>query len=128
MLLFNWKKVVRESRHSNAELLKIMSYLTFKPTIYSINDPYFKYTEIDWSGGNFLINPKPLFINRKRFPDKQIVEYIGLASLRNYSEYVALGETTLDLIICPDREDLINNNRLLQLKNGKIYFLYEEAH
>jgi len=127
MLLFNWKKVLKESRRSNAELLKIMTYLTFRPKIYSLYDPFLEYSFKDWSGNSFLRNPEPLFINRKRFPDKQIVEYIGLASLRNYSEFVMTGKLTLDLLACAGKEDLIDNNRLLLLKDGEIHFLYEEA-
>ncbi len=127
MLLFNWKQVLRESRRSNAELLKIMTYLTFKPKIYSKYDMYYKYSTVNWSGSSFLRNPKPLFIHRKSFPDKQIVEYIGLASLRNYPEYVMQGILTLDLLACSRKEDLINNNRLLSIENGEIHFLYEEA-
>jgi hypothetical protein len=126
MILFSWKKVLRESGYSTRELLKIMSYITFKPEIYSINDINFRYATKDWSGDCFLLNPKPLFVYRKRFRDKHIVEYIRLASQRSYAEYLSFGTVTLDFLALPEKEDLINNNSLLKLHNDLVYFRFEK--
>ena len=82
---------------------------------------------VDYSGDSFLINPKLLLRNRKNHKDIHIVEYIGLASLRNYSDYVVTSNKTLDLLACVGKEDLIKNNSLLHIADGKVYFKYEEA-
>ena len=127
MIFYNWKLILRESKYSIRELLKTMKYITFKPQIYNEEDPFYSHSQIDWSGESFLLNPKLLFINRPKHLDKHLVEYIALASLRNYGNYVSFNDLTLDLLICKDREDLINKNSLLLIKDEKVYFRYEEA-
>ncbi len=126
MLLYNFKKVLRESNYSGHRFLELIKYLTYKPK-YPRNKLELARAEIDWSGNNFLINPKLLLNNRCKYKDIHIVEYIGLASLRNYSDYVVTGNKTLDLLACIGKEDLIKNNRLLRISDGKVYFRYEEA-
>ena len=59
--------------------------------------------------------------------DKEVAEYAGVASYRNYHEYKKSGDTTLDLLYLPVSEDIINNNRLLKLRGDKIHFLFEET-
>ena len=126
MLIFNFKKVLKESNYSGHKFLRIIKYLTYKP-----KHPYNSFeaikASIDYSGDSFLINPKLLLRNRKDHKDLHIVEYIGLASLRNYSDYVVRGTKTLDLLACVGKEDLIKNNSLLRITDGKVYFKYEEA-
>jgi hypothetical protein len=101
--------------------------MTYKPLPYSDLDPYYKISKINWTGHSFLINPKDLFYYRYKYKDVEIVEYIGLASLRSYAEYKVMNTTTLDLLACLEKENLINNNSLLYIKNDKVHFIYEEA-
>lgn len=125
MVLFNFRKILIESGRSGHEFLRIFKYVTYKPKfLYGRNKTY---AEKDWSGNSFLINPKLLLRNRKNHKDMHIIEYIGLASLRNYSDYAVRGTTTLDLLACYGKEDIINNNSLLYTENGKLHFKYEEA-
>ncbi len=126
MVLFNFKTILKHSKYSTNEFLSIFRYITFKPKT-AFNEKEAKRARVNWSGGSYLINPRLLLRNRGRYPDKQVVEYIALASLRNYSDYKIMGVKTLDLLACAGKEDLINNNRLLRLADGKVYFKYEEA-
>ena len=67
-----------------------------------------------------------LFIQRNLYSDREIVEYAGVASFRNYNNYVRTKDTTLDLIMYPLDESIIENNRLLWIEDDKIHFKFEE--
>jgi hypothetical protein len=73
-----------------------------------------------------LLNPKPLFIQRRRYSDSEIAQYAGVASLRNYFEYQKTKDTRLDLLHFTGDEDSIKNNRLLKIEGDYIRFLFEE--
>lgn len=89
-------------------------------------DPLYKYYQTDFNGESFMHNPDELIDNAFRWTRKEVAEYIGLASFRNYSNYSFTGDKTLDLFHSPVDQDTINNNRLLRIKDGRIYFYYEE--
>ena len=54
------------------------------------------------------------------------MQYAGVASFRNYNNYVRTKDTTLDLIMYPLDESIIENNRLLWIEDDKIHFKFEE--
>lgn len=89
-------------------------------------DPLYPYYQKDFTGESFMLNPDELIDNAFRWTRREIAEYIGLASYRNYSHYKTTGDKTLDLFHSPVDQDTINKNRLLRIKNGRIYFYYEE--
>jgi hypothetical protein len=91
-----------------------------------VYDPVYKYYYIDFSGKSFLANPDLLLYNRYKWRDKELADYIGLASFRNTGEYLATKKVTLDLAHSPLGQDAINNNRLLRIDRGEIHFLYED--
>lgn len=127
MILFNFKKVLQHSNKSCNRFIKIIRYITYRPIPYSKQDDNLIFSRINWRGNSFLLNPKKLLRERKRYTDLEIYEYIALASRRNYAEYRVLGKTTLDLDLCIDKESIILKNRLLQIKNGQVHFKFEEA-
>ena len=43
----------------------------------------------------------------RSYSDKEVAEYAGVASFRNYHNYVNSKDTTLDLLECPISEDII---------------------
>ena len=57
----------------------------------------------------------------------ELAEYIALASYRNYANYKAMNIKTLDHLMVNITRSEIENNRLLTLREGKIYFLWEET-
>lgn len=128
LIFFNWRKIYLLCDKSSIEILKVIRYLTLKPKILTKKHRYYRISKVDWRGHSFLLNPKPLFENRHKYDDLEIVHYIGLASLRNYGEYKISGKKTLDLLACLGKEDIINNNRLLYVENNQVHFIYEEAH
>ena len=63
----------------------------------------------------------------RSYSDKEVAEYAGVASFRNYHYYVNSKDTTLGLLECPISEEIIKANRLLEIKEGRIHFLFEET-
>lgn len=73
-----------------------------------------------------MLNPYELLKYAFKYTPKEVAQYIGLASFRNYSEYSVTGDKSLDLFHSPVDQDTINQNRLLRILDGRIYFYYEE--
>ena len=126
MLFYNWEKILRESKGSVKDIMTILNILTYKLPPVNRYDRKFKFWTKSFHGNSFLVNPKPIFIQRRRYSDSELVQYAGIASLRNYFEYQKNKDTTLDLLHFTGNEDSIKNNRLLRIENGRIHFLFEE--
>ena len=127
MIYFDWKKILEASNGNVADIITIMRIITFKITPKNYYDKTFKFYEKNFHGSSFLLNPKDLLEKGRAFSDKEVAEYVGVASFRNSYEYVKTKDTTLDLIFCQVSEDIITKNRLLDIRDGKIHFKYEET-
>jgi len=121
--------VLIKSGHSAKKIVEIIDYITFRPIPSLFTDPVKNYVLIDWSGSSFLLRPKELLRAGYggKYSKKEMAQYIWLASLRNYSEYLITNKLSLDLLACLGKEDLINNNSLLQLVDDQVHFRFEEA-
>jgi hypothetical protein len=126
MLFYNWEKVKRESNGSVKDILTILHILTYKLPPVNRHDRIYKFWTKNFHGHSFLLNPKPLFIQRRRYSDSEIAQYAGVASLRNYFEYQKTKDTRLDLLHFTGDEDSIKNNRLLKIEGDYVRFLFEE--
>ena len=127
MILFDWKKIHKWYGGSVREILTIVHLLTYRLPPANKKDPSYKYYGINFAGESFLVHPEKLFRTRRQYRDKELAEYIALASLRSYGEYKAFKTTTLDFLACKGKEDVINKNRLLHLQDDKVHFKYEEV-
>ena len=127
MIYFDWKKILEASNGNVANIITIMRIITFKITPKNYYDKTFKFYEKNFHGSSFLLNPKDLLEKGRAFSDKEVAEYVGVASFRNSYEYAKTKDTTLDLIFSQVSEDTINQNRLLEIRDGKIHFKYEET-
>ena len=127
MIYFDWKKILEASNGNVANIITIMRIITFKITPKNYYDKTFKFYEKNFHGSSFLLNPKDLLEKGRAFSDKEVAEYVGVASFRNSYEYAKTKDTTLDLIFCQVSEDIITKNRLLDIRDGKIHFKYEET-
>jgi len=126
MLLYNWKKIKKESNGNVKDILTILHILTYKLPPVNRHDRIYKFWQKSFHGHSFLINPEPLFIQRRRYSDSEIAQYAGIASLRNYYEYQNTKDTTLDLFLFTGNQDIIENNRLLWIEDDSIHFKFEE--
>ena len=127
MIYFDWKKILEASNGNVANIITIMRIITFKITPKNYYDKTFKFYEKNFHCSSFLVNAKDLLEKGRAFSDKEVAEYVGVASFRNPYEYVKTKDTTLDLIFCQVSEDIITKNRLLDIRDGKIHFKYEET-
>lgn len=126
MLLYNWKKIKKESNGNVKDILTILHILTYKLPPVNRHDRIYKFWQKSFHGHSFLVNPEPLFIQRRRYSDSEIAQYAGIASLRNYYEYQNSKDTTLDLFLFTGNQDIIENNRLLWIEENSIHFKFEE--
>ena len=127
MIYFDWKKILEATNGNVGDIITILRIITFKITPKNYYDKTFKFYEKNFHGSSFLLNPKDLLEKGRAFSDKEVAEYVGVASFRNSYEYVKTKDTTLDLIFCQVSEDTINQNRLLDIRDGKVHFKYEET-
>jgi len=126
ILLYSWKKLLKEGGHSSKRLLTLFEYLVFKRLPKNRFDPTYQFMGKSFSGDSFLVQPELLILNRNKWRDKELADYIGLASFRNLAEYRLTKKVTLDLAHSPVGKDIINNNRLLRIADDEIHFLYED--
>ena len=123
MLLFDWNKIVKESGGKAKKALNIVHHITFATIPKNRKDIVYSFYGKDFSGSSFLINPEKIFYHFKQYTTTEWIEYIRLASMRNYSNYRVSGETSLATYI----HKHTNNNRLLIVKDNKIFFMFEDA-
>ena len=127
MIYFDWKKILEASNGNVADIITIMRIITFRITPKNYYDKTFRFYEKSFHGSSFLVNAEDLLQEGRAYSDKEVAEYVGVASFRNYYEYKKTKDTTLDLIFCQVSEDTINQNRLLDIRDGKVHFKYEET-
>ena len=127
MLLFDWNKIVKISKGNVGDIIQILRIITYKIPSKNYYDKTFKFYKYKFGGKSYLLNPKDLLERGRAFSDKEVAEYAGVASFRNYHNYVNTKDTTLDFLMSPISEEIINNNRLLELKEGRVHFMFEET-
>ena len=127
MIYFDWKKILEASNGNVADIITIMRIITFRITPKNYYDKTFRFYEKSFHGSSFLVNAEDLLQEGRAYSDKEVAEYVGVASFRNYYEYKKTKDTTLDLIFCQVSENTINQNRLLEIRDGKIHFKYEDT-
>ena len=80
-----------------------------------------------YPGLSFLINYHDLKLNYKFYNKTDVVDYIIMASYRDYNYAVAYDDYTIDWDLVPLTKDKIKSNKLIWSNNGKIFFMYEES-
>ena len=126
MVFYNWKKILKESNGKVGDILTILDILTYKKLPVNRKDRRFRFWQKSFHGDSFLLQPEALLVQRARYSDKEIAQYAGIASLRNYFDYQSRKNTTLDLMHYTGNENIINQNRLLWIENDRVHFKFEE--
>jgi len=127
MLLFNWNEIMKVSKGDVGDIIQILRIITYKIKPKNYYDRTFKFYKYKFGGSSFILNPKDLLEHGRGYSDKEVAEYAGVASFRNYHEYLKTKDTTLDFLMSPISEEIITKNRLLELKDGRVHFLFEET-
>jgi len=131
MLLYNWKKVYNVSKGDLKSCYLIMEMLTKNITPTNKYDSLYYFSGFDFKGESFLVHPDVLFFNAYKYSLRELGVYFSLASMRPLSNYLATKETTLDTLLLPEDEIIlqsIEDTRLLSVdEEGNLHFLYEEV-
>ena len=123
-LFYNIRLLEQFSQGNPSSMLELLKNWYDKKLIAkNSKDPY---KPRNLQGTNFLLYPEK-FLNDKTTDIYFKIQYLRLASLRNYADYKLTGQTYLDITLYPDiNKQAIANNPLIQIINTKIYFKYEE--
>lgn len=107
MIFFNYEKLFLASRGDSKTIVK---HFINKST----------------TGINWIINETPIVTGM--FDDRVLAEYIGLCSLRNFSDFALFKNKDLDIFMIPDwiPDQVISENPLVKIENTKLIFLFEE--
>ena len=127
MITYDWKKIWWKSEADPSKILDIIEYLAYKPIPKNKYDNVMHFVDIDWSGISFILHPEPIIQYRIKQYEKELAEYVALASFRSLAEYKATKRTTLYLEESPLTITSLNDNRFLTLENDTIHFRWEEA-
>ena len=125
MIKYNWEKILEITEGDAGSIILIVHMLAYPRVPYNFRDPTYKYYGQSFEGLSYLLNPKKLLKHRKSYSNREIAEYVGVASYRNIHDYNETGETTLPLINLPMLAEIFENNRLLHFKDGMVHFKYE---
>jgi len=126
MIRYSLKKILKKAGTSSKRILLAFKAHASSRMPRNRFDPIYAYSQMDFSGESYMLNPHELIEYSFKWKPKEVAQYIGLASYRNYSEYILNNDKTLDLFHSPVDQDTINNNSLLRIHNGRIHFYYEE--
>jgi hypothetical protein len=114
IIFYSWRKIIE---HTKGDIYNTL--VTFKSFI---SKPVPK----DFQGKSFIINLEGLLGSSSS--DVEKIEYILLASLRNYFDYKYQNDAKLYLYFSDISLERISKNKLLTIDNDYIKFKYEENH
>ena len=127
MLFYDWKKMFEASEGNPLALFVIFKMLVNEEIPRNKYDDIYKYAGKHFNGQSFLIHPDVLLYNAYKYEYREIAQYLAVASMRPYADYLVTGETSLDLLQCEIEQEFFEDNSLLRIEDGKVYFLYEEV-
>ena len=129
MFLFDWPKIYDASKGNVVEIVRIFRMIVEKQIPKNKYDPIFRYSQKDFSGINFMLHPDVLLYHSFKYKYREIAQYIGLCALRSAADFLSTQDPSLERVLMPglSPERIIENNRLLQIDDDRVYFRYEEV-
>ena len=127
MIFYNWAKMYRLLGTSSSDIVTLIAYLTYPHLPKNYYDSVNRWANEDWSGDSYLLHPEKIITNRKEFKDRELAQYVALASFRSFAEYQATNKRSLDTLESPVPKEFIYQHRLLTLVENEIYFHWEEV-
>jgi len=123
MIQYDWNRVKKQADNKSKNIILIISAITWPTNMPSIAQKRINpFLNKDFFGDSFLLYPEKLLEHKYVIPNKEIVEYIALASRRSIAEYSWNGTKTLDIRLAPF---IPENNRLITIENSTVHFKYE---
>lgn len=81
-------------------------------------------------GSSFILNEDIVIWNTHHLAPQQLAEYLGILSIRSYSNYLVSGDTSLDIqLLYPwIPREVVETNPLIAIKQNKLIFIEEIKH
>ena len=129
MFLFDWPKIYDASKGNVVEIVRIFRMIVEKQIPKNKYDPIFRYSQKDFSGLSFMLHPDVLLHHSFKYKYREIAQYISLCALRSAADFISTQDPSLEMVLMPglSPEKIIENNRLLQVEDDRVYFRYEEV-
>jgi hypothetical protein len=127
VIFYNWAKMYDETNGNCSQIITLLAYITYPTLPRNRYDPLYRLSLKNWTGDSFLLHPEKLIINRPKSKDRELAQYVALASFRSYAEYQATGKLSLNMLLSPVSTETIDNNSLLSRLDDEIFFCWEEV-
>ena len=129
MFLFDWPKIYDASKGNVVEIVRIFRMIVEKQIPKNKYDPIFRYSQKDFSGISFMLHPDVLLHHSFKYKYREVAQYISLCALRSAADFISTQDPSLEMILMPglSPEKVIENNRLLEIDEDRVYFRYEEV-
>ena len=129
MFLFDWSKIYDASKGNVVEIVRIFRMIVEKQIPKNKYDPIFRYSQKDFSGISFMLHPDVLLHHSFKYKYREVAQYISLCALRSAADFISTQDPSLEMILMPglSPEKVIENNRLLEIDEDRVYFRYEEV-
>jgi len=128
IFLYDWKKIFDTADKNPLSIFVIFRMMVEGQIPKNKYDKIFEYSKKTFVGESFLINPEDLLFYSYKYSYREIAQYLALASLRSYADYLATGDASLDLRKVEVDRELFEDNRLLYIiDDKKLHFMYEEV-
>lgn len=129
MFLFDWPKIYDASEGNVVEIVRIFRMIVEKQIPKNKYDPIYRYSQKDFSGISFMLHPDVLLYHSFKYKYREVAQYISLCALRSSADFISTQDPSLDVVLMPglSPEKIIENNRLLEIDEDRVYFRYEEV-
>ena len=129
MFLFDWPKISDASKGNVVEIVRIFRMIVEKQIPKNKYDPIFRYSQKDFSGISFMLHPDVLLHHSFKYKYREVAQYISLCALRSAADFISTQDPSLEMVLMPglSPEKVIENNRLLEIDEDRVYFRYEEV-
>ncbi len=129
MFLFDWPKIYDASKGNVVEIVRIFRMIVEKQIPKNKYDPIFRYSQKDFSGISFMLHPDVLLHHSFKYKYREVAQYISLCALRSAADFISTQDPSLEMVLMPglSPEKVIENNRLLEIDEDRVYFRYEEV-
>lgn len=119
MMFFDYEKIYLLSRGNSDLIVKLFNRMLTEPEAHKL-----------LVGSSFILNELVISDNSRKLPNRQLAEYLGLLSLRNYAEYKFTNDPSLDMQYVPIwiPRIVIDTNPLIAINQSKINFIEEIKH
>lgn len=116
-MFFDYEKIFLVSKGNSNVMVNLFRRMVEDPDAYRM-----------LGGMSYILNESVIVYNPKKLTNRQLAEYLGLCSLRNYAEYKFSGDSTLDMQQIPPwiPKTVIETNPLIAIQKSKLIFIEDK--